>query len=155
MVTRSGNRKRNRKSNTTTTVTVFDFLNDLTYDKKFILNENNEHLYNSYIINSWLSLKGEYFKVSVLLNKYLGVLDKYQYHRFAMSLIPTKKKFRVNKGESPFLKPLKNKLETEMELISEYFDVSTDRAFEYYDLLKQPEKNKLIRNLKLMRGDVK
>jgi len=141
-----------KKTYKTGEVNVFDFLNDITYDKIFILDEENNYLYSKFMICRWLSLDPRYLKIVDILNRYQGVLDNHEFHKFAMSLITTKIKFFIPKGTTLSFKPKMNEVEDELEHIIEFFKVSKEEAYSYYTVLEPKERKKFLENLKSFYG---
>jgi hypothetical protein len=134
-----------KEKDTKNKVGLFDFLDDITYTKKNILNSENYHLYSRYMICKFLSMNENYLGVvDHVLNKYQGCLDNYQFHKLCIGLIPQKKiYFQYN-----IAKPDKNNAKEQVKYISEYFKVSDDQAYEYYEIGGE----QLVNNIKTMYG---
>jgi hypothetical protein len=103
--------------------TLFDFLNDITYDKKNILNKENEHIYSKFMITKFLSMNKNFLPVvDIILNRYQDVLSNEEFHQLCIGLIKKQKIFL--KYNSP--KPLKEQSKKQIQVIGEYFKVSED-----------------------------
>ncbi len=124
---------------------LFDFLNDITFDKQNILNRENKSQYSRFMITKFLSMNANYLPiVDAILNKYQGVLDDEQFHKLCIGLIPKKKIFlKYNKG-----KPRREECKESISYISNYFEVSDDTAFEYFELGGE----KLVNDIKKLYG---
>ena len=133
---------------------VFDFLNDITNGKTFILNEDNEKYYSKFMITKWMSVKPEYIKIAAMLNKYQGVLDKYEFHRMAMSFVTHKKKFFVSAGSSPFFKIPIKEIREELVYIADHFNITLNDAYNHYMTLNEQEREEIIKKIKLLQGIV-
>lgn len=127
---------------------VFDFLNDITRDKKFILNEDNVHKYSKYLITRFLSTRTEYHMVVDILNKFQGTLDEFEFHRLAMCLINTRKAFTMNKGAQITYTTDINQVKEQVETIGEYFMISPREAHEYYKIGGED----LVRDIRILNG---
>lgn len=137
---RKGLPKKQKKS-----TELFDFLRDITEDKKNILNSENNHGYTKYMITRFLSMNPNYLPlVDQVLNRYQGVLDNEMFHKLCLGLIP-RQRVRLNyiKG-----KPLKNECEEQIKYIKDYFKVSENEAYDYY-LLAGDE---FVTNIKKLYG---
>jgi len=144
---------RKKKEKVEKEISIFEFLNDITRDKKFILNEDNDRFYKKYLICRWLSSNWSYLKVSDILNRYQGVLDNYEFHKFAMLLIPTKRTFKRN--YNPFSKPLLKEIKEDLVYISRYFETTERESYEYYITIPENERPEFIKKLKKIYGIVK
>ena len=127
-------------------VNLFSFLNDITYDKKDIVDKENVHLYSQFMILKWLSMYESYLPLIDHLNKYQGYLDNYQFHKLCIALVP-KERIRMNyvKGVDD-MKSCMDKL----KYIQDYFQVSPKEAYDYYRLAGE----ELVINIKRMYGIV-
>jgi hypothetical protein len=110
---------------------LFDFLNDITWDKQNILNNDNKHAYSRFMITKFLSMHEPYLPiVDVYLNKFQGCLDDEQFHKLCIALIPKKKVFlKYINGVSTI-----NECKESVEVIKDYFEISERDAFDYYQI---------------------
>ncbi len=110
---------------------LFDFLNDITLGKENILNSENKHGYSRYMIARFLSMNSDYLPlVDRYINRFQGSLDNEMFHKLCLALIPQRKVFlSYVKGT-----PLKNEVKEDLKYICQYFEVSEDEAFDYYQI---------------------
>jgi len=135
-------KKAKKKSNL-----LFDFLNDITWDKKNILNSENKHAYSKFMVTKFLSMHTPYLPiVDVYLNKLQGSLQEEEFHKFCLAIFPKKKIYMKWVGG----KPTKNECKEQLAYIVDYFEVSEDEAYEYYEI----GGTDLIDNIKKMYGIV-
>jgi len=136
--------KPKKVSNSKSTL-LFDFLNDITYEKENILTTDNEYAYSKYMITRFLSMYEPYIQlVDVYLNKYQACLDNFEFHKLCLSLIPKKKLYlKYIKGT-----PLKQECASRLKYICDYFQVSENEAYDYYLIAREP----LVDNIKKMYG---
>lgn len=124
---------------------LFDFLNDITWGKTGILNSENKHAYSKFMITKFLSMHTPYLPIAdVYLNRYQGSLGDEEFHNFCLAVIPKKKIYMKWVGG----KPSKNECKERLQYIVDYFEVSEDEAFEYYEI----GGDDLIENIKKMYG---
>lgn len=112
----------------------FEYLNNInSSDKDIMQTDDDEKAYNAYMINRGLS----YFPDTVLqanlmnMNYHADVRLQYDFLRAAVS-----KKKRFSKW-------FKNSKQDDLELISEYYNCSMQKAKEYKGLLSQEVINKI------------
>ena len=111
---------------------LFDFLNDITWDKKNILNRDNKHGYSQFMICRFLSMYEPYLPlVDIYINKYQGVMDDEEFHKLCIALIPKKKVFLKYVKGTPHISQCQEQVKT----IAEYFKVSNQEAYEYYEIV--------------------
>jgi hypothetical protein len=136
---RKGKPKQAKKKSTA----LFDFLNDITWDKKNILNYDNQHAYSQFMICRFLSMYEPYLPlVDVYINKYQGVLPDAEFHKLCLALIPKKKVFLKYVKGTPHISQCKEQVET----IADYFKVSNQDAYEYYEIAGE----ELVDNIRSM-----
>lgn len=96
----------------------FEFLNDINKSKKDIINEDNEKVYNSFLINRSLS----YFQDTVLLANEMNINhhteNSLQYH-FLLNTVRPRKRF------SKWVRP---DIESDIEAIKDYYGYSNEKA---------------------------
>ena len=125
-------------------VNLFSFLNNITYDKKNILNKDNVHLYSRFMMVKWLSMYDPYLPLADYLNQYQAYLDDFQFHKLCISIIP-KQKVRLNYVKGVLdMKSCQDKL----KYIIDYFSVSPKEAYDYYKLAGDD----LVDNIRRMYG---
>jgi len=128
-------------------VGLFDFLNDITFEKTNILNRENEHAYSQFMICRFLSMNDNYLPIAArILNQYQGSLTNQQFHQLCIALIPKRKVFlKYNIGT-----PLKKECKAQVKWISDYFKVSENDAYDYYTIGGE----ELVTNIKRLHGIV-
>jgi hypothetical protein len=107
----------------------FDFINDINYEKKNLLKDDDKGIlekeYNSFIINRGLS----YFPDTVLYANEMNMrheLDKKMQNDYLLYSIRPKKRFS---------KWIKSKKEERFDLIKQYFNYSNQKAKEVLDII--------------------
>lgn len=140
-----------KKKKVYTGPSILDFLNDLTYEKKYILNETNEQSYSPFMITRFLAVKTKYLKLADFLNKHSSHLSKYEFHSTAMMMIPTKEKFFMQGCKVKYT-PKMAEVQDDLKLIQDYFSVSKEKSYEYYLCLTSEEQKKLCYELKVIFG---
>lgn len=133
-------KKTKKKSNI-----LFDFLDDITYSKKNILTKDNDHEYSKFMITRFLSMYEPYLPiVDTYLNRYQATMENEQFHKFCIAIIPKKKVYLKYINGSV----CKKEATGQLKWIKEYFNISEDRAFEYYQIAGE----ELVTNIKEMYG---
>ena len=135
-------KKTKKKSNI-----LFEFLEDITLTKANILNDENKHAYSKYMITRFLSMNKNFLPlVDLILNRHQAIATDEEFHKLCIALIPKQKLFlRYIKGT-----PLKNECKEQVKHIVNYFQVSEDEAFEYYQIAGE----ELVTNIKRLYGIV-
>lgn len=134
------------KKKKTQTTTLFDFLNDITWDKKNILNKDNKHAYSPYMMTKWISMYEAYLPLADYLNQQQMYLDEYSFHKLCIAIVPKKRvRFNYIKGA-----PDINTCKRELKYIRDYFQVSEKEAYDYYCIAG----DELVENIKKMYGIV-
>jgi hypothetical protein len=124
---------------------LFDFLNDITWDKKNILNSDNKHAYSKFMITKFLSMHEPYLPiVDIYINKYQGSLGDEEFHKLCIALIPKKKVFLKYINGTPSINECKDKVKR----IKDYFEISEREAHEYYQIAG----DELVENIQEMYG---
>jgi len=123
-------------------VKLFDFLNDINYGKKDIMNEDNEKVYNAYVINHFLSGSMDTVLAANEMNMLPHLEPRMQYD-FLRGVIRKKKRF------TKWLKPDKfDKIDT----IKEYYGYSTNKAKNIADLVSDEEMKHML--MRLVKGGI-
>lgn len=110
-------------------VGLFDFLKDISQEKKDILSEDNESQYSSYMINRFLSMHQTTIMYANEMNIRHFLPKRLQYDYYINSI----------KKESRFFKYVKEDELQNIELVKEYFGYSKARAKEVLPLLSQSD----------------
>ena len=130
-----------KKKNSSTS--LFDFLKDITYEKKNILNNDNKSGYSKFMIVKFLSMRPEYIPlVDSYLNRYAITLGDEEFHKLCIALIPKKNVYLEYIGG----KESRGECRDKLKYIIDFFEVSEDQAYEYY-LIAGDELVEDIKNL--------
>lgn len=100
---------------------LFQFLNDLNYEKKNLLTEENKKQYPAYIVNRFLSANMDtiYYALEMSQGHFLDVRLQYD---FLLRAIPKRKRF---------CKWLKTEKDEDVELLARYYDCNRTKAREF------------------------
>ncbi|CAB4141202.1 clamp loader small subunit [uncultured Caudovirales phage] len=108
---------------------LFDFLNDISFNKKKIFSEDSEREYNSYMINRWLSMRVDTIMYAQEMNINSHLPKNMQYDYYFHSLKKQKRKFDY----------IKHKKQDEIDIIKEYYGFSEARAKEMLNLFSDDD----------------
>lgn len=113
-------------------ITIFDYLNDITYLKTGRLPEERDpemRGWNSYMILRYLSLDKYFLPIINILNEYQEILTSKELYLILVHIIPRGKKFLS-------YPKLNEKIyeDEEVELLKKYFDCSKFDMIEYLNL---------------------
>lgn len=133
------------KSARSNTTSLFDFLKDISVEKKNILNYDNQSAYSKYMICRFLSMHSEYLPiVDSILNKQQAHLSNQEFHKLCLAIIPKNNiYFNYIKGSSK----IKENKES-LEYIAKYFKISMNDAMDYYEIAGET----LVNNIKKLYG---
>jgi hypothetical protein len=139
-------------------VTIFDWLNNITYYKKPWNEFNNDDYasFEPYLINRYVSMNKGYIDLVNVVQK-IPSTEKEKIHNVYLTLLPKNKMFLKYIKKQP-----KNKYGDILKYISEYYECSLGEAEDYIDIIREPgvrsvlwdmgvdekETNKLIKNAK-------
>jgi hypothetical protein len=113
-------------------VDLWSFINDINFDKKNIINDENKKSYSSFMINKIFSMSRETIFYANEVNKYnLSPEINYMFYRTAL---PKKKRF---------IKYLKQNNIKDLPNIMKYYNVSQKQAIEYMDILSNKQIKKI------------
>lgn len=131
MTTTKPKRKGLPKKEKKTSNLLFDFLDDITYKKQNILNDSNKHAYSRFMIARFLSMNEGFLPlVDVILNRHQAITTDEEFHKLCIGIFPKQKIFlKYNKGTA-----LKKECKEQIKYIRDYFKVSEDEAFDYYQI---------------------
>ena len=107
----------------------FDILNSITYNKKRLIDDSNEKLYNAYQINKGLS----YFKDTIFTAQEMNInyhLDSLLQHDYLFNSVRKQKRYA---------KWVKKDKDADIEAIKIYFNYSYKKAQEAYTLLNKDQ----------------
>lgn len=119
----------------------FDIVKSITTTKEVIITEENEKDYNPWMVNKALSYYEDCIAFAQLMNENYNLDKKLQYD-FLLNI--------VTKRKRPFAKWEKADKESDLDAISEYYNVSPKKAREILDVIGD-EKVVIIRQ-KLEKG---
>jgi len=115
----------------------FKFLDSINYTKKNLLEEQEISEYNSYLINRGLSYFPDTILYSNDMNIYNGLDKDLQYYYLLNSIRPRK---RFSKWSKPVN-------DDRVEIISEYYNCSLDKAKTILSLLNNEQINEIQKEL--------
>ena len=114
-------------------MTIFDWLNQITYDKKSWedFTEDQQESFNSYMVHRFLSMYEGYIDITNVVQKFPLTEKKLIYNTYR-SMIPKKKMFlkyiKCSKKKTP---------QTVLEHIANHFTISLGEAEEYTYILRK------------------
>lgn len=112
----------------------FDYLNSINYNKKDIMIDDiAEKQYASYVVNRSLSYFPDTVCIANEMNRYHHLDQKLQYH-FLINIVRKRKRF------SKWIKP---DLDSDIEVVKEYYGYSNEKARQVYTLLTSEQINEL------------
>lgn len=104
---------------------VFDFLADISFNKKDILTEENQSDYSPYIVNRFLSMDPSTVMYANDMNLCSHIPKRMQYDYYLYSI----------KKQRRFFKYLKTTKEKNLDMVKEYFNYSEKLAREVLPIL--------------------
>jgi hypothetical protein len=125
-------------------VTLFDFINDISCDKRYLLNDDTIGAYNAFMVNRGLSQHMDTILLANEMNKRSGVTDE-MHHDFLFFAVDSKKRY----GKWA------KKTETDAEVINHIrlqYNIGPERAIEYFNLMSDDEKDQIEKLLKSKGG---
>ena len=114
-------------------MTIFDWLNQITYDKKSWedFTEDQQESFNSYMVHRFLSMYEGYIDITNVVQKFPLNEKKLIYNTYR-SMIPKKKMFlkyiKSSKKRTP---------DSLLNYIADYFTISLGEAEEYTHILRR------------------
>ncbi len=106
------------------------------------LDESSLKTFNVFMIQRVLSMNPDWIDIIAFINKYYGVIDKEQYYKMIISLIPKQKNYFY-----PYAKKNKDNKYPQwlIDILVEYFNISKFESTEYIKiLLEKNRKNELL-----------
>ena len=120
-------------------MTLFDWLNEITYSKRSWDNFTNEDKdeFNLYMINRFISMNPDYIDVVNLIQRYPNCSNRVVY-KYYCDLLPKKKAFfkyikAASKHDSEMIKS-----------IAEYYQCSTREAKDYINIIDEQQKQNVL-----------
>ena len=114
-------------------MTLFDWLNELTFNKKewSSFSEDQRESFNSYMIHRYVSMYIGYVELSNIAQK-LPLTEKEKIYNIYKTMLPKKKMFlKYVKRQT------KNTYEDLLKYVSEYYQCSFGEAEEYIDIIRE------------------
>lgn len=123
------------KNSINKSLTLFDHINNLTFNKKKY-DKNQSKTFEPYMINRFLSMNKDFVEIVNIFQKYtIGQLNKKEVYNFYLGILPKKKYYlKYIKG--------KNKIKYKKELInyiSKYYEISNEEAIDYLEIYYQSQ----------------
>ena len=123
-------------------MTIFDWLNQISYDKRSWSSFNSEEheSFNPYMINRFISMKETYIDFVNTIQKYS--INKESLYNYYCQLIPKRKTF------FRYIKPKKSKFNSELiTILSKYFKVSKREIKDNYHLIGKDVSRSVLQNI--------
>lgn len=102
----------------------FRFLTDISYEKEFLLNEDNQSQYYPYMVNRFLSMDVGTIMFAQEMNSRPS-LDKDLHYQYLLNAVRKKKRY---------FKYMKNEKNEQAQLLSEYYNININKAKEVLPL---------------------
>ena len=123
-------------------MTIFDWLNEISYNKRPWSSFNNEdrESFNSYMINRFISMKENYIDFVNAIQKYS--INKESLYNYYCQLIPKRKTF------FRYIKPKKSTLNLNLiTILSKHFKVSKREIKDSYYLIGKDLSKNILQNI--------
>ena len=121
---------------------IFDWLNEISYNKRPWSSFNNEdrESFNSYMVNRFISMKENYIDFVNTIQKY--PIDKEALYNFYCKIVPKRKTF------FRYVKPKKSTFNPELiTILSKYFKVSKREIRDNYYLIGKDYSQNILQNI--------
>lgn len=119
-----------------TSLSLFDFLNNISYDKKDLSDsEEFQKIYSDFMINRFLSMSPETVFWAHELSKMNNIPKKSHYYFLLNGLEKKKRYFKYEKG---------SKSDERINKLQEFYNVNIDQALEIFELLSEEQINKIM-----------
>lgn len=109
---------------------LFDWLNNITYEKEYKLTKENEKSFSVYMINQVLSCDKDYCLITEFVNS--PYLSPKQVYDFYFYFLPKKKKYIKYLAK-------KESIDENLELIMKHFQVNIEVAKQYLQILSKDD----------------
>jgi len=123
-------------------MTIFDWLNQISYDKRPWSSFNNEdrESFNPYMINRFISMKENYIDFVNTIQKYS--INKESLYNYYCQLIPKRKTF------FRYIKPKKSTLNSNLiTILAKYFELSEREIKDNYQLIGKNLSQNILQNI--------
>ena len=121
---------------------IFDWLNQISYDKRPWSSFNNEdrESFNPYMINRFISMKKNYIDFVNTIQKYS--INKESLYNFYCKIVPKRKTF------FRYIKPKKSKFNSELiTILSNHFKTSKREIRDSYHLIGKDYSKIILQNI--------
>ena len=126
--------KKQVKSRQEGSATLFDFINDITLNKKGILNEENKSAFDKFMVCRFLSMDQKLIELVHYICQHQDVSDEL-FYKFVMAAIPRSKRYlKYAKGTERF-----KEREDIIELLIEKYEISKREAYQYLILMSEED----------------
>ena len=125
-------------------MTIFDWLNEISYDKRpwSSFNDEDRDSFNPYMINRFVSMKEDYIDFVTTIQKY--PVSKRILYNFYCGVIPKKKTF------FRYVKPKKSILNSELiTILATHFHLSEREIKDNYHLIGKIASKNILKNLSI------
>ena len=122
-------------------MTIFDWLNEISYSKRpwSLFNNEDRESFNPYMINRFISMKENYIDFVNAIQKYS--INKESLYNYYCQLIPKRKTF------FRYIKPKKSKFNSELiTILSKHFKVSKREIKDSYHLIGKDYSKIILQN---------
>jgi len=123
-------------------MTIFDWLNQISYDKRpwSSFNSEDRESFNPYMINRFISMKENYIDFVNTIQKYS--INKESLYNYYCQLIPKRKTF------FRYIKPKKNTLNSNLiTILAKHFKVSKREIKDSYHLIGKDYSKIILQNI--------
>ena len=123
-------------------MTIFDWLNEISYNKRPWSSFNNEdrESFNPYMINRFISMKENYIDFVNTIQKYS--INKELLYNYYCQLIPKRKTF------FRYIKPKKSTLNSNLiTILAKYFELSEREIKDNYQLIGKVYSQNILQNI--------
>jgi|TARA_B100000900_G_scaffold275575_1_gene235508 hypothetical protein len=123
-------------------MTIFDWLNEISYNKRPWSSFNNEdrESFNSYMINRFISMKKDYIDFVNTIQKY--PINKETLYNFYCKIVPKRKTF------FRYIKPKKSTLNSNLiTILAKHFELSEREIKDNYQLIGKDLSKIILQNI--------
>jgi hypothetical protein len=123
-------------------MTIFDWLNQINYEKKKwdSFTEDEQRVFNVYMINRWLSMDENLIEIVNYFQKYsIGLLKPKDIYTWYCNIIPKKKRF------NKYIKGKTKKYNKDLlDIMCKHYETSKLECKDYIDILTKDELTSLL-----------
>jgi len=123
-------------------MTIFDWLNEISYNKRpwSSFNSEDHESFNPYMINRFISMKENYIDFVNAIQKYS--INKESLYNYYCQLIPKRKTF------FRYIKPKKSTLNSNLiTILAKYFELSEREIKDNYQLIGKDLSQNILQNI--------